>query len=249
MTDLLPEQGVSFAYVTPSHQFPTGATLSAPRRQALLDWAYRTGAYIIEDDYDSDYSFEGPPVLSLAGADDGQCVIYVGTFSKSLGAGIRTGYLIVPPQLVDVARRIKAMNNYGHPWLEQAILQSFISTGAYQRHLRMIRKASSETIGFLVSRLQASFGQLDIWGANGGMHVMWLLPDWMPPAEDFKARLEGNGILVHTLASGGAYSQAGLYHDRAILLGYAALTQRQIARAVEIMRQTTSTGYASLRHA
>jgi GntR family transcriptional regulator/MocR family aminotransferase len=150
---------------------------------------------------------------------------------------------------VDVARRVKAMSNYGHPWLEQAILQGFISSGAYQRHLRMIRKASSETIGYLISRLQASFGQLDIWGVNGGMHVMWLLPDWMPSAEDFKARLEVNGVHVHTLASGGAYCQTGLYRDRAILLGYAALTQRQIGRAVEIMRQVTPSGFASLRHA
>jgi GntR family transcriptional regulator/MocR family aminotransferase len=249
VTDLLPEEGVSFAYVTPSHQFPTGATLSAPRRRALLDWAHRTGAYIVEDDYDSDYSFDGPPALSLAGADGGQCVIYLGTFSKSLGAGVRTGYLIVPPQLIDVARRVKTMNNYGHPWLEQAILQGFIGTGAYQRHLRMIRKASSDSIGFLISRLQASFGQLDIWGANGGMHVMWLLPDWMPTAEDFKARLEADGVRIHTLASGGAYCQTDLYRDRAVLLGYAALTQRQIGRAVEIMRRVISSGYASLRQA
>lgn len=249
VTDLLPKEGISFAYVTPSHQFPTGATMSAPRRRALLDWAYRTGAYIVEDDYDSDYSFDGPPALSLAGADDGQCVIYVGTFSKSLGAGVRTGYLIVPPQLIDVARRAKAMNNYGHPWLEQAILQGFISTGAYQRHLRTIRKASSDTIGFLISCLQASFGQLDIWGVNGGMHVMWLLPDWMPPAEDFKGRLEPQGVHVHTLVSGGAYCQTGLYCDRAILLGYAALTQRQIGRAVEIMQRVIPSGYASWRQA
>jgi GntR family transcriptional regulator/MocR family aminotransferase len=249
VTGLLPKQGISFAYVTPSHQFPTGATLSAPRRLALLDWAHRTGASILEDDYDCDYSFDGPPALSLAGADNGQCVIYVGTFSKSLGAGVRTGYLIVPPQLIDVARRVKAMNNYGHPWLEQAILQGFIGTGAYQRHLRTIRKASSDTIGFLISRLQASFGQLDIWGVNGGMHVMWLLPDWMPPAEDFRARLAANGVHVHTLASGGAYSQSGLYRDRGILLGYAALTPRQIDRAIEIMQRVTPSGYASLRHA
>jgi GntR family transcriptional regulator / MocR family aminotransferase len=185
----------------------------------------------------------------LAGADNGQCVIYVGTFSKSLGAGVRTGYLIVPPQLIDVSRWVKAMNNYGHPWLEQAILQGFISTGAYQRHLRVIRKASSDTIGFLISRMQASFGQLDIWGVNGGMYVMWPLPDWMPPAEDFKARLEPNGVHVHTLVSGGAYCQTDLYRDRAILLGYAALTPRQIGRAVEVMQRVTPSGCASLRHA
>lgn len=235
ITDLLPERGVSFAYVTPSHQFPTGATLTPTRRRALLDWAHRSGAYIVEDDYDSDYIFDGPPILSIAGADAGDCVIYVGTFSKSLGAGVRTGYLIVPPQLISVARKVKTMGNYGHPWLEQAILESFINSGGYQRHLRTIRKASSETLNCLMSRLQAVFGPLEIWGINGGMHVMWLLPDWMPAPEDFKARLAARGVSVHTLESGGAYCPSGFYRDRAILLGYAALGQREIIRAVDIM--------------
>lgn len=249
MTEMLPGKGVSFAYVTPSHQFPTGATLSAQRRRDLLDWAYRTGAYVVEDDYDSDYNFDGPPALSLAGADNGQCVIYVGTFSKSLGAGIRTGYLIVPPQLVSVARRVKTMNNYGHPWLEQAILESFISKGAYQRHLRTIRKACSAKLKCLISCLQAAFGQIEIWGANGGMHVMWLLPDWMPPAEDFRASLAAHGIYVHTFASSGACSVAGRYRDRAILLGYAALSEREIVRAVDIMGRLIPSTSGALRQA
>ncbi len=235
ITDLLPERGVSFAYVTPSHQFPTGATLTPTRRRALLDWADRSGAYIVEDDYDSDYIFDGPPMLSIAGADAGNCVIYVGTFSKSLGAGVRTGYLIVPPQLISVARKVKTMGNYGHPWLEQAILESFINSGGYQRHLRTIRKACSETLNCLTSRLQTVFGPLEIWGINGGMHVMWLLPDWMPAPEDFRTRLAAQGVSVHTLESGGAYCPSGFYRDRAILLGYAALGQREIVRAVDIM--------------
>ncbi len=240
ITDLLPERGVSFAYVTPSHQFPTGATLTPARRHALLDWAYRSGAYIVEDDYDSDYIFDGPPALSIAGTDGGNCVIYVGTFSKSLGAGVRTGYLIVPPQLIAVARKVKTMGNYGHPWLEQAILESFIESGGYQRHLRTIRRACSETLNCLTSRLQTAFGPLEIWGLNSGMHVMWLLPDWMPAPGDFKARLAAHGVSVHTLESGGAYCPSGLYRDRAILLGYAALRQREIIRAVDIMARTAS---------
>ncbi|MGP8232887.1 MAG: PLP-dependent aminotransferase family protein [Methylovirgula sp.] len=240
ITDLLPERGVSFAYVTPSHQFPTGATLTSARRRALLDWAYRSGAYIVEDDYDSDYIFDGPPALSIAGTDGGNCVIYVGTFSKSLGAGVRTGYLIVPPQLISVARKVKTMGNYGHPWLEQAILESFINSGGYQRHLRTIRKACSETLNCLTSRLQTAFGPLEIWGLNSGMHVMWLLPDWMPAPEDLKARLAAHGVSVHTLESGGAYCASGLYRDRAILLGYAALRQREIIHAVDIMTRIVS---------
>jgi GntR family transcriptional regulator / MocR family aminotransferase len=235
ITDLLPERGVSFAYVTPSHQFPTGATLAAARRRALLAWADRCGAYIVEDDYDSDYNFDGPPALSIAGADGGTCVIYIGTFSKSLGAGVRTGYLIVPPQLVAVARAIKTMGTYGHPWLEQAILDGFLDSGGYQRHLRTIRKACSETLNCLISRLQTAFGPLEIWGLNSGMHVMWLLPEWMPAPQDFRARLAAHGVRIHTLESGGAYCASGLYRDRAILLGYAALRQREIIHAVDIM--------------
>jgi GntR family transcriptional regulator/MocR family aminotransferase len=238
-TSELPGDGISLAYVTPSHQFPTGAPLSTERREELLNWAYRTGAYIVEDDYDSDYNFTGPPLLSLAGADQGQCVIYVGTFSKALGAGVRTGFMIVPPQLIDVARSVKAMTNYGHPWLEQAILESFLRSGAYLRHLRTIRKAYSETLQCLTSNLQARFGQLDIWGTHNGMHVMWLLPEWMGTAAEFKQRLEGHGVHVHTFASGGAYAEGTEYSERAILLGYAALNEREIIKAVDIMAAAT----------
>ncbi len=241
VTDALPrpggKSGVSLAYVTPSHQFPTGAALSLDRRQELLHWAHRTGAYLIEDDYDSDYNFDGPPFLSLAGADTGQCVIYVGTFSKSLGAGLRTGYVIVPPQLVDVARKVKAMTNYGHPWLEQTLLARFILEGGYRRHLRKIRKSYSDTLSCLISQIESTFGQADIWGAHAGMHVMWRLPENFSAA-DFKAKLDAHGgVRVHTLASGGAFEQADRYRDRAILLGYSALGGNEIRRAVQIMAE------------
>ena len=253
ITDLLPERGVSFAYVTPSHQFPTGATLAPARRRALLAWADRSGAYIVEDDYDSDYNFDGPPALSIAGADGGTdggtCVIYIGTFSKSLGAGVRTGYLIVPPQLIAVARAIKTMGTYGHPWLEQAILDGFLNSGSYQRHLRTLRKACSETLHCLTSRLQTAFGPLEIWGLNSGMHVMWLLPDWMPAPQDFRARLAAQGVRIHTLESGGAYCASGLYRDRAILLGYAALRQREIINAVDTMARVVGDELQAARDA
>ncbi len=234
-TDDLPGAGASVAYVTPSHQFPTGVALSTDRRRALLEWAYRTGAYVIEDDYDSDFNYSGPPLMSLAGADRSQSVIYIGTFSKSLGAGVRTGFVVLPPRLVEAGRVIKTMSSYGHPWLDQAILSRFLQGEAFQRHLRFIRKAYSETLELLTRRLTAAFGPVDLWGTHNGMHVMWRLPGWIGPARDFKTRLERHGVHVHTLDSGGAYDAASGYGENAILLGYAALSQREVVAAVAAM--------------
>ncbi len=103
----------SLVYVTPSHQFPTGYTLSLDRRLKLLDWAYQTGSYIIEDDYDSDFRYDGPPLTALAGLDRNAHVIYLGTFSKSIGAGIRIGYAVLPRHLLDQARIVKALLDNG----------------------------------------------------------------------------------------------------------------------------------------
>lgn len=107
--EALGESWAPLAYVTPSHQFPTGATMSLDRRLKLLEWAQTSGAYIVEDDYDSDYRFSGPPLTALAGLDSGHNVIYLGTFSKSIGAGIRTGFMVLPPQLVEPTRTVKIL--------------------------------------------------------------------------------------------------------------------------------------------
>src|SRR5262249_20812650 len=106
LVDRLPERAVSFVYVTPSHQFPTGATLPAARRVELLEWASRVGAYVVEDDYDSDFRFDGPPLTALAGIDNSASVLYLGTFSKSIGAGLRIGYLVVPVELAETATAV-----------------------------------------------------------------------------------------------------------------------------------------------
>ena len=118
----LPQTRISLAYVTPSHQYPMGATLPLERRVRLLDWAWEVGAYIVEDDYDSDFRHHGSPLTAVAGQDRHGCVIYMGTFSKSIGAGLRLGYLVVPNELVDPARTVKTLMDNGHSWLDQAVL-------------------------------------------------------------------------------------------------------------------------------
>jgi GntR family transcriptional regulator/MocR family aminotransferase len=241
-TDLLPDDGMSLAYVTPSHQFPTGVSLSTDRRKALLDWSCRTGAYIVEDDYDCDFNYHGRPQLSLSGASECDSVIYLGTFSKALGAGVRTGFLIVPKNLVAVARAVKTMANYGHPWLDQAILAGFLRGDTFQRHLRLIRKAYMDILEQLVRRLTADFGPIDLWGTQNGMHVMWRLPRWVGPAELFRSRLQKAGVHVHTLASGGAYDVSSGYAENSILLGYAALSCTEVATAARLITKVAEAG-------
>jgi GntR family transcriptional regulator/MocR family aminotransferase len=116
-------------YLTPSHQFPLGVTLSLARRIALLDWARRADAYILEDDYDSEHHYTRRPRPALLGLDQDGRVIYLGTFSKLLFPALRLGYLILPPQLVDTFRRVRNFIDTHPPLLEQAVLADFIVDG------------------------------------------------------------------------------------------------------------------------
>jgi GntR family transcriptional regulator / MocR family aminotransferase len=226
---------VPFAYVTPSHQFPTGATMSLERRLKLLEWAQRSGAYIVEDDYDSDYRYSGPPLTALAGLDAGHNVIYLGTFSKSIGAGIRTGFMVLPPQLIEPARTIKILLNFGHPWLEQYVLADFLRTGAYRHHLRRIRRAYREVRDTLMEELGCAFGAVDLWGVESGMHVMWRLPHHFPNVGDFIERTADYGVRIHSLASGGAHDMGSPYPRDSILLGYSSLSREDVVAAVRAM--------------
>jgi GntR family transcriptional regulator/MocR family aminotransferase len=231
-TDLLQDCGATLVYVTPSHQFPTGVTMSAERRLSLLHWAEDNGAYIVEDDYDSDFRYDGPPFAALAGIERNASVIYVGTFSKSLGSGLRTGYLIVPEQLIEPMRRIKALANYGHPWLEQIMLADLINSGGFARHLRRIRRANSDCRAAMLESLHENFGAVQVSGSEAGMHVMWTLPRYFPPAEDIVRIAAENGIGVYTLTSAGAFEADQKKKTHALVLGYSALTPEAIRKGV-----------------
>lgn len=115
------------AYVTPSHQFPLGMTMSLARRLALLDWANQNQAWLIEDDYDSEYRFVGRPLAALQGIDNNSCTLYIGTFSKVLFPALRLGYLVVPPQLVDAFIAAYNFISFYLPVLEQAVLADFMA--------------------------------------------------------------------------------------------------------------------------
>jgi GntR family transcriptional regulator/MocR family aminotransferase len=231
--DRLPERAVSLIYVTPSHQFPTGETLSAGRRMELLEWASRVGAYVVEDDYDSDFRFDGPPLTALAGLDRSASVIYLGTFSKSIGAGLRVGYLTVPMEVAETAIEVKAILNAGQSWLDQAVLADFISSGSFARHLNHVRTVYRARRDCLMAALRGHFGAVDVSGHQGGMHVMWHLPDSFPKASMIQATALNHGVGVYSLRSAVAFDFArSPEQDRSLVLGYAALTEEQIREGI-----------------
>jgi GntR family transcriptional regulator/MocR family aminotransferase len=230
--DDLPRESASLIYITPSHQYPTGHTLSLSRRHTLIAWARRTGCYILEDDYDSDFRYDGSPLPSVASlAPD--CTIYLGTFSKSLGAGLRLGYMVVPAPLAAAARSAKALLNNGNPWLDQVALAEMIRSGSYASHLSRIRARYRESRDSLLGALRRQFGEVDVSGAGGGLHLFWLLPPGVPDAPLLEGLARRARVGVYAMASGGAHDdEDSVLARRGIILGYAALLPRQIEQGI-----------------
>lgn len=225
----LPKKAVSLAYTTPSHQYPMGSTLSLDRRIHFLDWANQNGAYIVEDDYDSDFRHHGSPLTAIAGQDQYDCVIYLGTFSKSIGAALRLGYVVVPESLIEPAKTAKSLMDNGHSWLDQMVLKDFIVSGSYLKHLRQIRRTYLKRRDRLISELHQNFGAVQLQGLNGGMHLVWRLPDSLPDAEEIQniARKVGVGLYSLPAAAACDFGMNG-YHERSVFFGYSSTTEAQI---------------------
>ncbi len=229
----LPRTRVSLAYVTPSHQYPMGVTLTLERRIRLLDWAWEVGAYIVEDDYDSDFRHHGSPLTAIAGQDRHGCVIYTGTFSKSIGAGLRLGYLVVPKELVKPARTVKTLMDNGHAWLEQAVLADFIASGSYAKHLRKIRHTYLSRRDCLVNSLREHFGDVQLSGMAGGMHIVWHLPENFPMAKDVQMLAQDVGVGVYSLEAAAACDiRHSSCSDRTLVLGYSSVREEQICEGI-----------------
>ncbi len=155
------------AYITPSHQYPLGVTMDAARRMLLLNWAARSGAWVIEDDYDSEYRFAGRPIPSLQGLDNSGRVIYVGTFSKVMFPALRLGYVAVPKDLVDPFAIARNANDQFSSTLYQAVMADFIREGHLGRHIRRMRMLYSQRRTALVEAIQKYMGdKLEVIGAK-----------------------------------------------------------------------------------
>jgi GntR family transcriptional regulator/MocR family aminotransferase len=213
------------AYVTPSHQFPLGVTMSLNRRMALLDWAEKANAYILEDDYDSEYRFTRRPLPAMQGLDDSGWVIYIGTFSKTLFPALRIGYLILPPQLVEAFQVVRNLIDTHPPILEQAVLTDFIIEGHFMRHLRRMRSLYAERRAALLDAAREL--PLEIAAPEAGLHCV----GWLPSGMDDQALVrkaaehEVDLIPVHNFA-------IEPLARKGIMLGYSEYSVEQIRDGV-----------------
>jgi GntR family transcriptional regulator / MocR family aminotransferase len=220
------------AFVTPSHQFPLGVTMSASRRLSLLEWARTAGAWIIEDDYDSEYRYESKPVASLQGLDEASRVIYIGTFSKVLFPSLRIGYLVLPPDLVDRFLSMRYAMDVNPPHLYQAVLADFIGEGHFSRHIRRMRMLYEERRTLLVDSLQRIFGsRLQIHGNMAGMHLTVTLPNGLNDVE-IADRAARESLWLWPLSPSYITKAAA----RGFILGYGSTAPAEIPGAVEHLR-------------
>lgn len=227
------------AYVTPSHQFPLGGVLPIAQRQQLLAWAQETGAYVIEDDYDSEYRYDIKPVPPLYGlGGETSRVIYLGTVSKILSPGLRVGYVIVPSGLQAIFAAAKQLADRHSPVAEQEALASLLESGLYERHIRRVRRRNAERRRCLLDALERSLGnRITIEGAEAGLHVVVWLHDVAADSE--------SALLARSKQCGlGLYPISPLYDSAlpeqapdcvGLVMGYAALDDFQIRRGVEIL--------------
>jgi len=216
-------------YVTPAHQFPLGVTMSLRRRLALLEWARKAGVLIFEDDYDSEYRYSGRPVPAMQGLDRAGVVIFGGSFSAVMFPAMRLGYLVVPPEMVDVFAAAQSVSTHHPPLLGQAVLCDFISEGHFARHIRRMREVYAERLGVLLKAAREKLeGLVEISNVEAGLQTIGWLREGARP-EDVAAGAAKKNVEVIPLQRY-AFGRA---RGNGIVLGFAAVEPRELRRGVE----------------
>lgn len=235
-TERLPRGGrIRLVYVTPSHQFPLGGTLSTERRQALLSWARRQRAWVIEDDYDSEFRYGQLPIDPLKAIDSEGRVIYIGTASKALSPQMRLGYLVLPPSLVGAFREAKRLTDRHAPVLEQRVLASLIDSGAYERHVRRLKRENERRRTALLEAIARWMPEAtQVEGTAAGLHIVVWLP-WLPASEEptVIAAARRHGVGVHAVSGlfAGARKRPPIA-SAGFVVGYASLEVTEIELGV-----------------
>lgn len=219
-------------YLTPSHQFPFGMVLSISKRTQLLKWAYQTGGYIIEDDYDSEFRYRGHPIPSLKSLDEEERVIYLGSFSKSFLPSARLSYIVFPPSvMVQYSRMFAAYNQFVSPIIQRA-MALFMQSGEFEKHIRRMRKMYQRKHQSLLSSIEQYMGtQVKIVGEKSGLHIL----------------LKLNGITASKLIENGLQKGVKVYDpsmfwlnpnpegNSYIMLGFGGLSIEEIEKGIRLL--------------
>lgn len=224
--------GARLAVLTPSHQYPLGGVLSPSRRMAFLQWAAQNDAWVVEDDYDSEFRFAGRPIPAMAGLDRLHRTLYIGSFSKIFSSSMRLGYLIVPEDLIAPFRKTIYTFSPRASLLPQQALADYITSGEFYRHLRRVRRIYAERRKALLARLAEDFADFgSVTDHQAGMQVVFhLKPGWKDT--DLVARAAASGLLIEALSDHGAQVE-GL---NGLMLGYCAFTEDELTTALQALR-------------
>jgi GntR family transcriptional regulator/MocR family aminotransferase len=221
------------AFVAPSHQYPLGVTMSASRRLQLLEWAQRSRAWIIEDDYDSEYRYGSLPIASLQGLDSNARVVYIGTFSKVMFPSMRLGYVVIPFDLIERFAAMRQGMDICPPHITQAVMSDFIHEGHFARHVRRMRPIYAERRRVLIAELERQLGDnLTIMGDQAGMHLAIFLP---PGRDDRKIAATAARQSLWLSALSSSYAGRGPRHG--FVLGFGNAKAREIPQAVRHLKR------------
>jgi GntR family transcriptional regulator/MocR family aminotransferase len=244
VTAALPEKPPKLIFTTPSHQFPTGVVLSIKRRIELIEYARKHDCLIVEDDYDSEFRFEGNPIQSLQNLEPDR-VIYVGTFSKILSPALRMGYLVLPESLVLEMKNEKYVADIHSPVLEQLTLARFIEEGHLSQHIRKMKAIYLQRRNHLEACLKENFGDaVSVTGTKSGMHLVAAFESVMFDAE-LRSALNEKQIFVTTLGDyflkdDPNWQPAQKAGDHALVLGYGNTDLKAIEEGIAEIAQVVS---------
>lgn len=246
-TDMLYRDKPSFIFVTPSHQFPFGGTMTIQRRIHLIHFARKMDCYIVEDDYDSEFRHKGTPVSSLQGLDPHR-VIYIGTFSKVLSPALRLGYLVLPPSLAEPCRDLKWFADLHTSSFEQLTLAKFIEDGYLEQHIAKMKKLYRKRREKLIGSLDYSFpNRVRIHGDSTGLHLIAEFAE-QKFTGDVLEKLMSYHVKVYPVE---AHSILKGTHSNKVILGYGNLTLDQIEEGILRLKNSlasTTPAYSSLRN-
>jgi GntR family transcriptional regulator/MocR family aminotransferase len=239
--DALERTDADALVLTPSHQWPTGAVLSADARAAALRWAESRDALIVEDDYDAEYRYDRAPVGAIQGLAPDR-VIYAGTASKTLAPGLRLGWLVAPARLVGDIAAAKALADRGSPVLDQLAFADFLARGEFDRHLRRMRPLYKRRRDTLIAAVAERLPDFEPAGVAAGLHLLAYLPDGLDERSVVDAAAQRGvaayGVSQYHLAGGGR---------PALLFGYATLDEHTLATGIELLAETFANVQARTR--
>ncbi|MGH2586232.1 MAG: PLP-dependent aminotransferase family protein, partial [Dehalococcoidia bacterium] len=231
ITSALPADGARMVYVTPSHQYPTGAVLTPERRLALVDWAAQHDAWVLEDDYDSEFRYAGPPLPCLQGLDHAGRCLYVGSVSKLLHPALRAGYLVVPPALIPATIEAKrTLDQATTPLLQEALADLF-ETGEVERHLRRALRLYRRRRAHMLAALAGGLGPgVRIWPVSGGLHLYVEAPGI--PGDAVLREARRRGLALTDASDCRQHGTAGTH----LILWFSRIPIERLAAGIEALR-------------